>query len=195
MKRIGTAPRRVAGRRPAVALLVAVVALAAAAAASAATETTVELSASTLPYPIATILTNQLESQYGIVFSADDSDLPPAYQLSLGDQENVIREGGALEERELINPFRIFFTDHAVTSVSLTLVDRNSNDQTHALTAFSGAGRVLDSATFRDGVSGGVAGTFTLTVSSNAPIAYVVEIEQPFGAEVLRELRYTSRGR
>lgn len=184
---------RVSPSRRMVLLLVACAAFLAASVASAASsEVVIPFNSATLPYPDGTILTTQLADHFGVVFSADDSDLPPAYRLSLGPQENVVRFGPG--ETELTNPFRIFFLSQAVKSVSASIEDRNTDDQLHTLTAFSSTGSILDAASFQDGIAGDLAGVFTLTVSSNHPIAYVVEIEQPFGAEVLRELRYQTAG-
>jgi hypothetical protein len=185
--------RRAATSPRAAALLLGMVALVAAGVASAAArDVTITFNRATLPFPDGTILRHQLADHYRIEFSAEDSDLPPAYRLSLGPQENVVRSAGM--ETELINPFRIFFLDHSVKSVSVSMEDRNLNDQRHTLTAFSSSGTVLDAASVQDHVAGDTAGSFTMTVTSSRPIAYVVVLEQPFGAEVLRELRYRSEG-
>jgi hypothetical protein len=151
--------------------------------------------ATSLPYPDGTVITTQLVA-HGVVFSANDSDLPPEYRLSLGPQENVVRRNGA--EATLTNPFRIAFTQGPVMSATLTIEDRNLNDQRHTLTAFTSDGRAIDAASFQDGIQGDTAGTFTLSVSSKRKkdaIAYVVVIEQPFGAEILRAIDYTTKAK
>jgi hypothetical protein len=151
--------------------------------------------AASLPYPDGTVVTTQFIDR-GLVFSADDTDLPPEYRLSLGAQENVVRRDG--DTASLLNPFRIFFVDGPVMAVTLTLEDWNLNDQLHTLTAFTSSGEVIGTASFQDGIQGDTAGTFTLSVSAEKKkdaIAYLVVIEQPFGAEILRALDYTTKAK
>ena len=151
--------------------------------------------ATSLPYPDGTVITTQFVNR-GVVFSADDGDLLPAYRLSLGSQENIVRREG--DAAALTNPFRIAFTAGPVMSATLTIEDRNTNDQRHTITAFTSAGEAIDAASFQDGIQGETAGTFTLSVSSKRKkdaIAYVVVIEQPFGAEILRAIDYATRAK
>jgi hypothetical protein len=77
----------------------------------------------------------------------------------------------------------------------VTLHDHGGNPQTHRLTAFSKSGKVLDEDSFKDDSTfPDPDDEFTLTVSSCEGIAFVVAIEQPFGAERLERVRVT-RGR
>lgn len=87
--------------------------------------------------------------------------------------------------------FRLnFITVEPVIGVSVTLGDNNVNAQTHTLIAFDGSGNVVDEDSFAE--DGLFPGTFTLTVSSSTGIAFIVAIEQPFGAERLELITYTT---
>jgi hypothetical protein len=144
----------------------------------------------TLPFTDGTNITNQFKGR-GLVFSAEDADLPPEFQMSLGWQENRI--SGAT----LYNLFRLQFLDatRPVVSVSVALRDNNLNPQTHTLTAFDRSGSVVDTASFTESIKDGDVSPdrFTLTVSSCKGIAFVVAIEQPFGAEVLERITFTRK--
>jgi hypothetical protein len=98
----------------------------------------------TLPFPDGTNITNQFKQQ-GLIFSADDGDLPPEFQASLGTQENIIISG------TFFNLFRLNFlpsTKRPVVSVTVTLGNHNGVFQTHTLTAFDSSGTVVDAASF-----------------------------------------------
>lgn len=152
--------------------------------------TVIDLAPGTLPFPDGTNITNQFESQ-GVIFSADASDLPPEFQVSLGSQENRIQDG------TFFNLFRLnFATDATIDSVSLTFGDQNSNSQVHTLTAFDRAGNIVDRASFNENTAFPeiFPDPFTLTVSSCQGIAFIVAIEQPLGAERLERIAFTQGG-
>lgn len=157
----------------------------------------VDLSAWTLSLP-AGQLTDEF-AQQGIVFSTDDTDLPPAYQQSTGSQENQVVpliEGsirGPFEDpiKGIVsNLFRIDFTRGNVISASVTLRDGNTNLQVHTLTAFDSDGNVLDQDTLKE-TNAFEEDRFDLTVSSCAGIASIVALEQPLGAEAFDRLTFT----
>lgn len=135
-------------------------------------------------FPDRTNITDQFRSQ-GLIFSADDADLPPIFQKSLKDQEHIVISG------TFHNLFKLKFVqdERPVTSVTVTLVDSNEILQTHTLTAFDSTGAVVDTASYVD--KPGDDRVFSLTVSSCKGIAFVVAIEQPFGAEAIQRITYT----
>ncbi|HXI93689.1 MAG TPA: hypothetical protein VNO24_27200 [Blastocatellia bacterium] len=152
--------------------------------------TVIDFPPGTLPFPDGTNITNQFQSQ-GVIFSADDSDLPPEFQVSQGSQENLILQG------TFFNLFRLnFTTGMTVESVSVTFGDQNSNSQAHTLTAFDRAGNVVDRASFTENTvyPDIFPDPFTLTVSSCQGIAFVVAIEQPLGAERVERIAFTQGG-
>jgi hypothetical protein len=142
------------------------------------------LTPGTVNYPDGTTLTDQFKGQ-GVSFSAYDGDLPPEFRRSLGTQENCV------QGQTVYNLFRLeFIADKPVVEVSLEFGDRNVRSQTHTVTAFDSSGNVVDSATFRKD-TGLARRPFSLKVKSSQGIAFVVAIEQPFGAEMLRGITYT----
>jgi hypothetical protein len=137
-----------------------------------------------VPYATGTQLTTQYLAQ-GVLFSAFDGDLPFAFRRSLGIQENRV------QENTLFNLFRLDFVGpERVVAVSVTFGDQNVQAQTHTLTAFDRAAAVLDSDTFAE--SGLFPGLFVLTTQSLAGISSVVAIEQPFGAERVERISFTT---
>lgn len=146
--------------------------------------TIVDFTPGTLPFPDGTNITSQFGNR-GVIFSANDSDLPPEFQVSQGSSENYI------QERTFYNLFRLGFTrPMRPVSVSVTLHDQNSNQQLHTLAAFDHAGNIVDVASFNDG--GEARERFTLTVSSCKGIAFVVAVEDPLGASVVERITFTA---
>ncbi len=140
----------------------------------------------TLPFPDGTNLTDEFEKQ-GIIFSDDDSDLPPFFQQSLGAQENRIQQG------TFFNLFRLNFSK-AVVRVSVRFGDQRGGDaQVHILQAFDADGNDVDQVFFSEArVGGGVfPDVFTLTVSSCKGIAFIVALEQPLGAQRMDRISFT----
>lgn len=149
--------------------------------------TIVDFSPGTLPFPDGTNITDQFKRQ-GVIFSADDSDLPPEFQRSLGSQENQIQQG------TFFNLFRLNFTHYMpIVSVSVTFGDQTGNRQVHTLTAFDHAGNIVDRAWFTENTlfPDTFPDRFTLTVSSCKGIAFVVAIEDPLGAERVERITFT----
>jgi hypothetical protein len=146
--------------------------------------TTLTFPIGTLSFPDFTNITDEFSSQ-GVIFSADDSDLPSKFQKSLGAQENLILEG------TFYNLFRAdFISTSPVFSVIVILRDSNINPQTHTLTAFDVSGNVINSDSLTE--DGLFPDTLILTISSASEISFIVEIEQQFCAEVLELLSYTT---
>jgi hypothetical protein len=67
------------------------------------------------------------------------------------------------------------------------LGDHNTNHQTHDLIASDSTGAVVDKASFTEPI-GEFPHSFALTVSSCKGIAFVLAIEQQFGAERLERI-------
>jgi len=107
----------------------------------------------------------------------------------LGSQENRIG-ANAGEYGTFYNLFRlIFIVTDPVIEVSVTLIDSNLNPQIHTLTAFDAAGNIVDVDSFTENDL--FPDPFTLTVASSGGIAFVVALEQPYGAEILNQISYT----
>jgi hypothetical protein len=150
----------------------------------AASTITLDFSSGTLPFPDFHNMTDEFKSK-GIVFSPEDSDLPQEFQKSLGLQENIMISG------HFYNLFRATFTSpDPVESVSVTFRDSCENPQKHTLTAFDTAGNIVGSDSFTE--HGFYTTPFTLTVSGNKSIAFIVAIEEPYGAEELLSIAYTT---
>lgn len=138
-----------------------------------------------LPYPGLTVLTDEFR-HLGIVFSDDDSGLDPRIPCrALAGQENIALSGG------VDNLFRIeFVTEDPVTQVVVEFEDANLNPQLHTLYALDENLQILDSGSYQD--QGGLTSFFTLQVSDPEGIAGIAACEQPYGAERLLAITYTT---
>ena len=78
-----------------------------------------------------------------------------------------------------------------VTEATVTLGDHNINPQTHSLFAFDSLGNQVDVDSLIE--TGLLTDTFDLTVNSAAGIATLLAYEQPFGAETLERISFTTQ--
>jgi class 3 adenylate cyclase len=139
--------------------------------------------------PDETIVTTEYIAD-GVVFSDRDDDLPEECRKSLREQENVVRAAVVGQTPgTLWNPFRINFeTQRPVQRVSLTITDMNERPQQHMLYAFDSEGAIVDEVAYHESGRGL---TFVLNAYSYEGIAFVVVIEEPFGAQILRRIEYS----
>jgi hypothetical protein len=151
---------------------------------SQAVATTVNISfePGTLPYHAPHYVTTDY-IEWGIIFSEDTTGLDGEYNS--GSAENYI-QGGIFHNMRRVD----FVTAGIVTSVTVTLLDRNTNQQFHLLYAFDTSGHQVDVDSFNDG--GLNTSPFTLTVSSAQGIATVLAYQEPqLGAQELWNFEYT----
>lgn len=133
-----------------------------------------------LPYPQA----HQLTDEYiglGILFSDDDSDMPPTHQkYSLEpDTYNVVRQS------TLYTVYRIDFVGDNVREVKMLLRDANMGQTTHRLTAFSATGAPLSTSQTNDPAVYTNYPFFLSVTSPGTPIKSVVFTQQSWGQPTL----------
>lgn len=148
-------------------------------------ETTTRITFDNLPFPERTNLTNELE-HLGIVFSDDDTGLDPDFPCSaLRPQENLVQQG------TLFNLFRLrFVTDAPVTHVTVEFSDHNGNEQIHGLYQLDEDLQIVQADFFQD--TGSRLDDFALQLDDPEGIAEIAACEQPYGAERLLAITFTT---
>lgn len=138
-----------------------------------------------LPFPDMTNLTNEFEGQ-GIVFSNDDTGMAPSFPcVSLDWQENLVQQGF------VFNLFRLeFVTQDPVTRVTVRFSDNNGNNQIHGLYELDENAQIVQSVFFDENFA--QVYDFTLTLENPNGIAGIAACEQPYGAEGLLSITFTT---